>query len=443
MMILYVVTLLITAVQSSSHHVQLLSGLTSSAHIPTTSTTIGGSKRWCSPRNNHCSFFITSKISRGGDSGSDRKGMTETVSDTTAKGKQPQLHQEQTDSAVATEITTAAAAAAVPLSHETITLDHVREAPLLADIELLSQLLSNLVSSEDSTVHALYECFRIAGLERASNPNTTTSEPLRRMIEMASIDHMSADQAVGVMRTFSIMLNLVNSAEVTHRTRIMQQHELFIEQQQEKVDIAQSKAKSTMGPLPLFEDSMRGTMDALLSSTNPQPVSSQQIYDQLLRQKVEIVLTAHPTQVQRKSLLRKYRTISETLQLRNDDSHKKGYGPIEIRENLARIISSIWGADEIRRSKPTPQQEAAGGNAVIETVLWDAVPTYLRKLHTQCQIQLNKTLPIDCCPIKFASWIGGDRDGTFFSLKYSPVMFVNDHSHSHVHFLMAHLLRCR
>ena len=274
------------------------------------------------------------------------------------------------------------------------------------------------MNSEDSTIHTLYECFRIAGLERANHPNTTTSEPLRRMIEMASIEHMSADQAVGVMRTFSIMLNLVNSAEVTHRTRIMQQHELFIEQQQQqKVDEAQRNTKSTTGPLPLFEDSMRGTMDALLSSTNPQPVSSQQIYDQLLRQKVEIVLTAHPTQVQRKSLLRKYRTISETLQLRNDESHKKGYGQIQIRENLARIISSIWGADEIRRSKPTPQQEAAGGNAVIETVLWDAVPTYLRKLHTQCQIQLNQTLPIDCCPIKFASWIGGDRDGTSFSSK--------------------------
>jgi phosphoenolpyruvate carboxylase len=52
------------------------------------------------------------------------------------------------------------------------------------------------------------------------------------MIEMAHIQHMTADQAVGVMRTFSIMLNLVNSAEVTHRTRMTQQYDLFIEQQQ-------------------------------------------------------------------------------------------------------------------------------------------------------------------------------------------------------------------
>jgi phosphoenolpyruvate carboxylase len=327
--------------------------------------------------------------------------------------------------------TTTTTNVAVPLS-QTTTLDSVREAPLLEDIELLSELLSNLVNSEDATIHDLYEFFRLAGLERAIYPNshsnsnnneiknvTPTIEPLQRMIDMAST--ITAEQAVGVMRTFSIMLNLVNSAEVTHRTRVTQQHELLLlsEQKQQQLQHGDTVQKmksntgdtrnfnnigSTTGPLPLLDDSMRGTIDALVSSG----VTSQQIYDQLLRQKVEIVLTAHPTQVQRKSLLRKYRQISETLQLRRTAI---GYQQNVTTNQLARIISSIWGADEIRRSKPTPQQEAAGGNAVIETVLWDAIPAYIRKLHTQLAIQLNISLPIDCCPIKFGSWIGGDRDG--------------------------------
>lgn len=64
-----------------------------------------------------------------------------------------------------------------------------------------------------------------------------------------------------------------------------------------------------------------------------------------------------------------------------------------------------------RRVKPTVQFEAAGGNAVIESVLWDAVPSYLRKLDAQCRVTLGKKLPVDTAPIKFASWIGGDRDG--------------------------------
>ncbi|KAL7437981.1 hypothetical protein ACHAXM_005931 [Skeletonema potamos] len=83
----------------------------------------------------------------------------------------------------------------------------------------------------------------------------------------------------------------------------------------------------------------------------------------------------------------------------------------EALNNLRAIIAAIWGSDEIRRVKPTVQKEAAGGNAVIESVLWDAVPSYLRKLDAQCRVTLGKKLPVDCAPIKFASWIGGDRDG--------------------------------
>lgn len=68
-------------------------------------------------------------------------------------------------------------------------------------------------------------------------------------------------------------------------------------------------------------------------------------------------------------------------------------------------------ASSHRRVKPTVQKEAAGGCAVIESVLWDAVPSYLRKLDAQCRVTLGKKFPVDATPIKFASWIGGDRDG--------------------------------
>lgn len=298
---------------------------------------------------------------------------------------------------------------AAPLS-QTAALDKEREGPLLADIELLSDILSELVNTEDSTVHDLYEEFRQYGLDRAADPDN--EDALVKMIAKATT--LTADQAVGVMRTFSIMLNLVNSAEVQHRTRVTRNHE-FEQQQIHNTTNSNSKVTLTdslnFGPLPLTEDSMRGTIDALLQSGT---VTKDQIYEQLLTQKVEIVLTAHPTQVQRKSLLRKYREISETLEAYESG---RGYEKIASVASLRRIISSIWGADEIRRSKPTPQQEAAGGNAVIESVLWDAVPAYLRKLQTQCFLQLGKVLPVDAVPIKFASWIGGDRDGTSQSVQ--------------------------
>ncbi len=112
----------------------------------------------------------------------------------------------------------------------------------------------------------------------------------------------------------------------------------------------------------------------------------------------------------RKTILRKYRSITEALSLLDrPDLHP--YERSEALSSIKRDIAATWGSDEIRRIKPRPQDEAAGGNAVIETVLWEAVPSYLRKLDAQCKVSLGKRLPIDMVPIKFASWIGGDRDG--------------------------------
>jgi phosphoenolpyruvate carboxylase len=278
---------------------------------------------------------------------------------------------------------------APPLT-QSAAIDIEREAPLMNDLNLLSDILSDLVNAEDPKVHDLYEEFRKLGIDRANDPNNVAA--LNKMTKRAS--QLSSQEAIGVIRTFSIMLNLVNSAEVQHRTRVTKEYH-------------RTKTETEIGPLPLLEDSMRGTLDTLIKAGKK---SKDEIYNQLLKQKVEIVLTAHPTQVQRKSLLRKYRKVSDTL-AQMDRTDLNSFEQFSLSNELRRLISSIWGSDEIRRSKPTPQQEAAGGNAIIENVLWDAVPAYLRKLDIQCQISLGKRLPIEFVPIKFASWIGGDRDG--------------------------------
>lgn len=97
------------------------------------------------------------------------------------------------------------------------------------------------------------------------------------------------------------------------------------------------------------------------------------------------------------------------------------YEKLTATYDLQRIISSLWGMDEIRRNKPTPQKEAAGGLAIVESVLWDAVPGYLRKLNAQCRLSLGKELPLDAVPIKFASWIGGDRYVFLFEYQWNMV----------------------
>jgi len=268
-------------------------------------------------------------------------------------------------------------------------IDESRDKPLMADLEHLSEILSKIVEGDDSRAHNLYEEFRTLGMERSQDIDDV--KPLAQMVAKAK--DLTADEALGVTRTFSIMLNLVNSAEVTHRFRNLRKFT--------------NEMDNDAGPLPNVEDSVAGTIKAILTAGDATP---EQIYKQLLQQKVEIVLTAHPTQVQRKSLLRKYAEVTETLAyLERPDLNT--FERSQARQRLERVVSSIWGADEIRRTKPRVQQEAAGGLAILESVLWEAVPEYLRKLDNQCQLALGKKLPIDVSPINFASWIGGDRDG--------------------------------
>ncbi|KAL7521639.1 hypothetical protein ACHAWX_006312 [Stephanocyclus meneghinianus] len=280
----------------------------------------------------------------------------------------------------------------VPSSPQTLTqastLDSC-DAPLISDIEMLSNMLAEVVLRENPVVYDYYTRFRKLGMDRAADPDDP--EPFQLMKQLA-ID-ISPRDTLGVMKTFCIALNLVNAAEVHHRMRLIRDNERGLEHVH-------------VGPLPMVEDGIRGTMEILLEEGH----SKDKIFERLLRQKNEIVLTAHPTEVNRKTILRKYRIISELLaHLERPDLHP--FERAEALNNLRGIISAIWGADEIRRVKPTVQKEAAGGCAVIESVLWDAVPSYLRKLDAQCRVTLGKKLPVDAAPVKFASWIGGDRDG--------------------------------
>lgn len=271
------------------------------------------------------------------------------------------------------------------------------DALLMRDIEMLSSFLDDVVKKENPGAHELFSILRKHGLDRAKNHSDESS--LTKMKQIAK--DLSPASVRDTLRVFSLALNLVNAAEVNHRLRIVL-----------KRDLEEIRKTSVVGPLPVVDDGVHGTIEVTLGqngdSTNT--ATKEQIFQQLISQKVELVLTAHPTEVNRKSILGRFRRISDMLgELDRSDLHP--YQRSEAIDKIKRDIAAAWGSDEIRRVKPTPQQEASSGNAVVESVLWEAVPSYLRKLDKQCRVSLGKRLPIDVTPIKFASWIGGDRDG--------------------------------
>ena len=125
---------------------------------------------------------------------------------------------------------------------------------------------------------------------------------------------------------------------------------------------------------------------------------------------IELVLTAHPTEVTRRTLIQKYDAIA--VQLAAQDH--RDLAPAEreqVRERLRRLIAEAWHTEEIRRTRPTPVDEAKWGFAVIEHSLWQAVPSHLRKVDKALFEATGQRLPLEAAPVRFASWMGGDRDG--------------------------------
>lgn len=200
-----------------------------------------------------------------------------------------------------------------------------------------------------------------------------------------ALSKLKDDELLPVSRAFNQFLNLSNIAEQYHR-------------------VHRRRTNESLG-------NYKNPIGELLERLKDKGVSQQAVLDALQEQSIELVLTAHPTEVIRRSLIRKYDNISTELEGLDKDNILQAEEDKHIRR-LNEIITQAWHTDEIRDERPTPVDEAKWGFAVIEQSLWQAIPSFFRQLDLQIQQQHGiEQLPLDLAPIKFASWMGGDRDG--------------------------------
>ena len=149
---------------------------------------------------------------------------------------------------------------------------------------------------------------------------------------------------------------------------------------------------------------------SILKSKN---FGNEEIRNSLLDQSVDLVLTAHPTQAARRSLLAKYFKIGELLEIRD----KTKLTPFELEDlhrSIRREIVSAWRSSTIRRIKPTPEDEARNGLAIIESIIWKSLPGFMRNVDAALESMGIEPLPPTKSLVTFGSWIGGDRDGNPF-----------------------------
>jgi phosphoenolpyruvate carboxylase len=254
------------------------------------------------------------------------------------------------------------------------------------NIKKIGAILGKVVKVQDESVFESVEKLRRLGREWR---NEGTESAFEDMVE--SVKTYDVVKLLNISRTFSNFLALANSAENYHRIRRLREH--------------LNSSGSEYGLWPEV-DSCAGTIQNLLKDG----VSPDSIMRALSSQRVEIVLTAHPTEVNRRTMLRKHRRVKEILE-QQDRRDLSQFDRKCLQKQLETEILCIWESDNLRRSKPTPIDEARYGLAIVENTLWEAVPNFFRKLDDIAQNELHSRLPLDCAPIRIGSWMGGDRDG--------------------------------
>lgn len=247
------------------------------------------------------------------------------------------------------------------------------------DVRILGGLLGEVLKIHSSTeIFELIESIRVDS-KQAQQGNLLAANSL-----IEKISHLSNEELLVVARAFSHFLNLSNIAENHHKIR-----------RNQTIESPLGSARS-----------LEGTLLELKHAKVP----DEKIIETIQRINIDLVLTAHPTEITRRTLINKFERISAWLDELDNAIDQTDHRE-DILSQLKMEITAIWLTDELRRKRPTPEEEARWGLAVMEKSLWNAIPLFYRKLTHTLSKHLNTDLPLDSQLIKFGSWMGGDRDG--------------------------------
>ena len=256
---------------------------------------------------------------------------------------------------------------------------------LREDIRHLGNILGEVIKDQEGTkFFNLVE--KVRKLSRANKNNLKSSNSLHKLVK--TIKSINSKDTLRLTRAFSHLINFINLAESIDTARNLDEYE-------------------TKGKNLKYNIFIEEIFENLFKNKN---ISNNKIFNLAKSLDIGIVLTAHPTEVKRRTLIQKYHKIIKILEQRD---LFKSY-PLKLKQlnkQLRDEFSIIWNTDDLKRSKPTPFDEARWGLAIIEDSLWDTIPKVYRRLNSIFVKNMNRGLPKNFNPIQFGSWMGGDRDG--------------------------------
>jgi phosphoenolpyruvate carboxylase len=256
--------------------------------------------------------------------------------------------------------------------------------PLRDDVRLLGALLGETLRHQEGT--ALYE--RVEQVRGAAKSARTPGRGRAPLDDLAlELSAMPVGEALPVARAFAHFLNLANIAEQHHRVRRRRAYQ----------------RDPSAPPQP-------GSVDESLARLTAGTIGGDALYKAVCALRIELVLTAHPTEIMRRTLQYKYGRTADALA----GLDRTDLTPLErdaFVDALKREIQAAWETEDVRRERPSPLEEVRAALTIFDQILWDAVPEFLRSLDRTLRRVTRRGLPLGVSPIRFGSWIGGDRDG--------------------------------
>ena len=261
------------------------------------------------------------------------------------------------------------------------------ERPLVEDIRLLGRMLGDVIREKEGVeAYELIEQIRTLSVAFRRDADQEADKALKKLLKS-----LSGDQTVSVIRAFTYFSHLANLAEDRHHIRRRAIHERA-------------------------GDTQEGSLDVALSRLRWAGIAPKTIAQTLAHSFVSPVLTAHPTEVQRKSILDAERDIALLLTARDEikmraaafDSKKDALTPRELAANEAQIrarVMQLWQTRLLRFSKLTVADEIENALSYYESTFLREIPRLYADLE-----QLLGNQPVHSF-LRMGQWIGGDRDG--------------------------------
>src|SRR6185312_12365643 len=261
------------------------------------------------------------------------------------------------------------------------------ERPLVEDIRLLGRILGDVIREQDGVAaYELVEQVRKLSVSFRRDADQEADKALKKLLKS-----LSGEQAVSVIRAFTYFSHLANLAEDRHHIRRRAIHE---------------RAGNTQ----------EGSIEVALARLRWAGIAPKTIASMLAHAYLSPVLTAHPTEVQRKSILDAERDIAQLLATRDEIktraalnlTSKDALTPRELAANEAQLrarVMQLWHTRLLRFSKLTVADEVENALSYYEATFLREIP----KLYAELERELGSH-PVHSF-LRMGQWIGGDRDG--------------------------------